>query len=63
MSKAIYRLQQGAWEAGYYGGRLDGEWSPELSAALARMMIARGEPLDPAKPFNGLQCQPENSGS
>jgi hypothetical protein len=63
MSRAIYRLQQAVWEAGYYGGRLDGEWSPELSAAVSKMLIARGQPLDPSRPFNGLETQAENSGA
>jgi hypothetical protein len=63
MSRSIYWLQKGAQEAGYYSGPINGQWSPDLSAALSRVLIARGEPLDPAKPFNGLQCQPENSGS
>jgi hypothetical protein len=63
MSRAIYRLQQAVWEAGYYGGRLDGEWSPELSAAVSKMLIARGEPLAPHMPFNGLDTLAENSGA
>jgi hypothetical protein len=63
MSLAIYRLQQAVREGGYYSGRLDGEWTPALSAALSRFLIARGQPLDPAKPFKGLETQPENSGA
>ena len=63
MSRHIHLLQRGAQEAGYYRGPLDGQWNADLSAALARVMIARGEPLAPHEAFNGLQCQPENSGA
>ena len=63
MSRHIHLLQRGAQEAGYYSGPLDGQWSPDLSAALAQVMIARGQPLAPHMPFNGLETQPENSGS
>jgi hypothetical protein len=62
MSLAIYRLQQAVREGGYYSGRLDGEWTPALSAATSRFLIARGQPLDPRKPFNGLARVGEQRG-
>jgi hypothetical protein len=63
MSKHVALLQRGAREAGYYSGPLDGQWNADLSSALARVMIARGEPPAPHKPCNGLETQPENSGA
>ena len=63
MSRHVCPLQRGAREAGYYSGPIDGKWNPDLSSALARVMIARGEPLAPHMPFNGLETQAENSGS
>jgi hypothetical protein len=63
MSRSTYWLQKGAQEAGYYSGPLDGQWSPALSAALSRVLIARGQPLAPHMPFNGLETQSESSGA
>jgi hypothetical protein len=63
MSRHVCLLQRAARDAGYYSGPIDGQWSPSLSAALSQVLIARGQPLDPHKPFNGLETQAENSGS
>jgi hypothetical protein len=63
MSRHIHLLQRGVSEAGYYSGPLDGEWNLQLEIATLRFVRARGAPLDPHKPFNGLETQPESSGA
>ena len=63
MSEHIYLLQRAVQRAGYYNGPLSGEWDVHLETATMRMVRARGEPLDPHKPFNGLETQPEASGA